>query len=58
MRSGDASTQKRPANEVVQARSSSGIVVPESACHAGGRGFESRPSRSTDAIYRLAAFEE
>ena len=35
-----------PANEHVQRRSSSGVVVPDSACHAGGRGFESRRSRS------------
>src|SRR5918994_6548719 len=37
--------RKVPANEDVQRRSSSGVVVSDSACHAGGRGFESRRSR-------------
>jgi hypothetical protein len=37
--------RKAPANERVQGRSSPGVVVPDSACHAGGRGFESRRSR-------------
>jgi hypothetical protein len=37
--------RKVPANEAVQRRSSPGVVVPDSACHAGGRGFESRRSR-------------
>jgi hypothetical protein len=36
---------KVPANEAVRWSSSSGVVVPDSACHAGGRGFESRRSR-------------
>ena len=40
-----ASRSRVPANEHVQRRSSSGVVVPDSACHAGGRGFESRRSR-------------
>jgi hypothetical protein len=36
---------KGPANEAVQRSSSPSVVVPDSACHAGGRGFESRRSR-------------
>jgi hypothetical protein len=36
---------KSPANVAVQRRSSPGVVAPDSACHAGGRGFESRRSR-------------
>jgi hypothetical protein len=39
--------QKVPANEAVPRRSSLHVVVPDSACHAGGRGFESRRSRSS-----------
>ena len=43
---GDAAAgRKVPANEPVRRRPSRGIVVPDSACHAGGRGFESRRSR-------------
>jgi hypothetical protein len=38
---------KRPANVAVQRRSSPGVVAPDSACHAGGRGFESRRSRKS-----------
>ena len=34
-----------PANEAVRRGSSLGVVLPDSACHAGGRGFESRRSR-------------
>jgi class 3 adenylate cyclase/tetratricopeptide (TPR) repeat protein len=34
-----------PANVHIQRRSSSDVVVPDSACHAGGRGFEFRRSR-------------
>jgi hypothetical protein len=41
----DTSERKVTANEPVQRRSSPGVVVPNSACHAGGRGFESRRSR-------------
>src|SRR5437764_11352671 len=40
-----ASEPKVPANEDVQRRWAPGVVVPDSACHAGGRGFESRRSR-------------
>ena len=40
-----ARERKVPANQRVQRRSSPGVVVPDSACHAGGRGFESRRSR-------------
>jgi hypothetical protein len=36
---------KSPANEAVLRSSLPGVVVPDSACHAGGRGFESRRSR-------------
>ena len=45
MRADLAPGEKGPANEGVQRRSSWGVVVPDSACHAGGRGFESRRSR-------------
>ena len=45
MRSGDAPCRKVPANVGVAGRSSLSVVVPDSACHAGGRGFESRRSR-------------
>jgi hypothetical protein len=45
----DTRERKVPANEPVQRRSSSGVVVPNSACHAGGRGFESRRSRKIPA---------
>src|SRR5436190_82532 len=40
------------ATEVNQIQSWSGVVVPDSACHAGGRGFESRPSRKIPANMR------
>jgi hypothetical protein len=36
---------KGPANELGQSRLLPGVPVSESACHAGGRGFESRRSR-------------
>jgi hypothetical protein len=36
---------KVPANDAVQRRSSPRVGMPASACHAGGRGFESRRSR-------------
>jgi hypothetical protein len=34
-----------PANEAYWSHSSLDVGVPDSACHAGGRGFESRRSR-------------
>jgi hypothetical protein len=37
--------QKVPANDAVQRSSPLSVVVSDSACHAGGRGFESRRSR-------------
>ncbi len=40
------SEPKAPANGAVPRRSSLHVVVPDSACHAGGRRFESRRSRS------------
>jgi hypothetical protein len=36
---------KVPGNDPVQRRSSPVVAMPDSACHAGGRGFESRRSR-------------
>ena len=45
MRSGVAARAQVPANETVRRTSSAAVVVPDSACHAGGRGFESRRSR-------------
>jgi hypothetical protein len=36
---------KRPANDIDGGGSSLDVVAPEAACHAGGRGFESRRSR-------------
>jgi hypothetical protein len=45
MRSRAASGRKAPVNETIRRSSSPGVVVPDSACHAGGRGFESRRSR-------------
>jgi hypothetical protein len=50
MRSGVRRGMKEPANEGVQRRSSSDVVVPDSACHAGGRGFESRRSRLSKCL--------
>jgi hypothetical protein len=44
---------KSPANEAVQRSSSPSVVVPDSACHAGGRGFESRRSRKVPANSQL-----
>ena len=37
---------KVPANEPVRSSSSPRVIVFDSACHAGGRGFESRRSRT------------
>ena len=42
-----------PANEAMLRSSSSGVVVPDSACHAGGRGFESRRYRRKRPANRL-----
>ncbi len=44
MRSAAGPGRKTPANDAVPRRSSLSVVVPDSACHAGGRGFESRRS--------------
>ena len=40
---------KGPANGVVRSGSSRSVAVAEVACHAGGRGFESRRSRKAPA---------
>ncbi len=50
MRSGANRRTKGPANEQVRRRSSSGVAMPDSACHAGGRGFESRRSRLSKCL--------
>ncbi len=50
---GAASGRKAPVNEAIRRSSSPGVVVPDSACHAGGRGFESRRSRLKNACNRL-----
>ncbi len=47
MRSEIPASEKWPANEAVQSNSSPRVVALDSACHAGGRGFESRRSRSS-----------
>ncbi len=52
-RSGVTSRWKRPANEAVQRTSSPRVVVSDSACHAGGRGFESRRSRKQSLQIRM-----
>jgi hypothetical protein len=46
---GSAPMRKVPANEAVRRRSSSDVAAPDSACHAGGRRFESRRSRKSPA---------
>ena len=45
MRSGAAAERQKPANEAVQSSSSPRVIALDSACHTGGRGFESRRSR-------------
>ncbi len=42
---------KCPANEPVRRSSSPGVVVPDSACHAGGRGFASRRFRLSKCLH-------
>ena len=37
-----------PANHIVRRSSSPSVAVPDSACHAGGRGFESCRSRPVE----------
>ena len=51
-RDGAAATSRRkqPANAAVPRSSSSTIVLPDSACHAGGRGFESGRSRLSKCL--------
>src|SRR5687767_13627352 len=41
--------RKAPANDAVKSSSSSSVLEPDSACHAGGRRFESRRSRKKPA---------
>jgi hypothetical protein len=57
---GSPSGRKVPASKAVQRRSSPSVAVPDSACHAGGRGFESRRSRCSvcPANKRLSLPEE
>jgi hypothetical protein len=45
MRSDLARDTKRAANDIDRATSLPDVDAPEAACHAGGRGFESRRSR-------------
>ena len=45
MRNGATSMRKSPAHDFVQTRSALAVIASDSACHAGGRGFESRRSR-------------
>jgi hypothetical protein len=49
MRRGLSGGQKAPANGPVPRGSSSGVVLPDSAYHAGGHGFESRRFRKVPA---------
>ena len=48
-----AQQAKEPANEAVLRRSSPSVAVPDAACHAGGRGFESRRSRLANTACAL-----
>jgi hypothetical protein len=43
--------RKIPASPCVCKRSSSPVITPGTACHAGGRGFESRRSRSLVCLH-------
>ena len=45
MRNGATSMRKSPAHDFVQTRWALAVIASDSACHAGGRGFESRRSR-------------
>jgi hypothetical protein len=49
-RGGGAGTRNMPANYAVRRRLSSGVVMSDSACHAGGRGLESRRSRLSECL--------
>ena len=49
-----AQQAKEPATEAVLRRSSPSVAVPDAACHAGGRGFESRRSRLSKPLLTQA----
>jgi hypothetical protein len=48
----DKLNREKPRNAAVRRGSSATYVAPDSACHAGGRGFKSRRSR-TEARHGL-----